>query len=295
MTNRLFYIVDVFAEEKYTGNQLAVVRQAGDLSEDDMLRITREMNYSETTFILSDSEREGGYDVRIFTPGGELPFAGHPTLGTAFIIQREIIQQPVDSVRLNLKVGQIPVRIDLDSEGGQTLWMEQVQPVFWETIEPVVIADMLNLDPQAIDERFPVQEVSTGMPTVIVPLKSLEDLKSARVDREKYFQLVGRLEAKSILAFCQETYDPEHDLNVRVFVDYYGIPEDPATGSGNGSLAAWLVEHRYFGRSDIDIQVEQGTEIHRPSLLFLRAKAEDKAINVFVGGHVVMIADGTLI
>jgi trans-2,3-dihydro-3-hydroxyanthranilate isomerase len=295
MTQRIFYIVDVFAEEKYSGNQLAVVRQAGDLSDDEMLGITREMNYSETTFILSDAERDGGYDVRIFTPGGELPFAGHPTLGTAYIIQREIVKTPVKSIRLNLKVGQIPVRINLDKDGRKTLWMEQVQPNFGETIEKSVIADMLNLNPDLVDDRFPCQEVSTGMPTLIVPLKTLADLKSVRVNRDRYFELIERLEAKSILAFCPETYDPGRDLNVRVFVEFFGIPEDPATGSGNGSLAAWLVNHRYFGRPDIDIQVEQGTEIHRPSLLFLRAGATGDKINVFVGGHVVMVADGTLV
>jgi trans-2,3-dihydro-3-hydroxyanthranilate isomerase len=295
MTGRPFFIVDVFAEEKYTGNQLAVVAEAGDLSDDEMLRITREMNYSETTFILSETPHNGGFDVRIFTPGGELPFAGHPTLGTAYIIQREIISKPVDSIRLNLKVGQIPVRLEPDGDGNTTLWMDQVQPVFGEIIDRAVIARVLNLDPEAVDHRFPCREVSTGMPTLIVPLHTLSQLKAARIDRDAYFHLVERLEAKSILVFCPETYDPDNDLNVRVFVDYYGIPEDPATGSGNGSLAAWLVEHRYFGRPTIDIHIEQGTEIHRPSLLFLKAEARGGAIDVRVGGHVVMVAHGNLI
>src|SRR5919107_4947628 len=103
-----FYIVDVFAEEKYAGNQLAVVRGGADLSDEALGRITLEMNYSETTFVLSDEETDGGYDVRIFTPGEEVPFAGHPTLGTAYVIQHELLAGPVDKIALNLKAGQIP-------------------------------------------------------------------------------------------------------------------------------------------------------------------------------------------
>ena len=118
MDKLTFYIVDVFAEEKYAGNQLAVVRDAADLSDKQILRITREMNYSETTFILGDVPRDGGYDVRIFTPGAEVPFAGHPTLGTAFVIRQELIRQPVETVNLNLKVGQIPVTFKEINEGG---------------------------------------------------------------------------------------------------------------------------------------------------------------------------------
>ena len=100
-----FYILDVFAEEKYAGNQLAVVRGGADLSEEVLQKIALEMNYSETTFVLSDEETGGGYDVRIFTPGGEVPFAGHPTLGTAYVIRHEILAQPVDRIIHNLKAG----------------------------------------------------------------------------------------------------------------------------------------------------------------------------------------------
>ena len=110
----VFYIVDVFAEEKYAGNQLGVFRNANDLSDKDMQKIAKEMNYSETTFILADEERDGGFDVRIFTPEEELPFAGHPTLGTAFVIQQEIMKKPVEKIILNLKVGKIPVTFSYD-------------------------------------------------------------------------------------------------------------------------------------------------------------------------------------
>ena len=116
MEKLTFYILDVFAEEKYAGNQLAVVRDAGGLSDAEMQKIAKEMNYSETTFILSEQPRGGAYDVRIFTPEIEVPFAGHPTLGTAFVIQQEIVGEPVEVVNLNLKVGQIPVTFNYDGQ-----------------------------------------------------------------------------------------------------------------------------------------------------------------------------------
>jgi trans-2,3-dihydro-3-hydroxyanthranilate isomerase len=290
-----FYIVDVFAEEKYAGNQLAVVRDAAGISDSQMLRITKEMNYSETTFILSDEPREGGYDVRIFTPGAEVPFAGHPTLGTAFVIQREIMKEPAETVILNLKVGQIPVSFSHGDGKPDLLWMRQIEPVFGRTIVPTGISEMLGLDGGDIEERFPIEEVSTGMFFTIVPLKTLEAVKRAKVAREKYFQLIENLQAKAILVFCPQTYNNDNDLNVRVFCDFVGIPEDPATGSGNGCLAGYLVKHCYFGNDKIDIRVEQGYEISRPSLLYLRAENKQGKIGVSVGGKVVMVAKGQLL
>ena len=295
MKGMIFYIVDVFAEEKYAGNQLAVVRDAAGLSDGEMQNITKEMNYSETTFILSDEQRNGGYDVRIFTPAEEVPFAGHPTLGTAYVIQQEIIKEPAETIILNLKVGRIPVTFNYKGKEKNVLRMKQIEPTFGQIIEPEQISEVLGINTSDIDERFPVQEVSTGMFFMIAPLKTLDAVKRAKVARDKYFKLIENRQAKAILVFCPETYFKENDLNVRVFVDYYGIPEDPATGSGNGCLAGYLVKHRYFGKDQIDIRVEQGYEITRPSLIFLRAKDTEGQIDVSVGGKVVMIAKGDLV
>jgi trans-2,3-dihydro-3-hydroxyanthranilate isomerase len=295
MTGRLFYIVDVFAEEKYAGNQLAVVRDAADMSDSQMLRITKEMNYSETTFILSEEQQNGGYDVRIFTPAAEVPFAGHPTLGTAYIIQREIMKEPAETVILNLKVGQIPVSFSYSDGKPGVLWMRQIEPIFGRTIVSTDISEVLSLDVGDIEESFPIEEVSTGMFFVIVPLKTLDAVKRAKVARDKYFQLIENLQAKAILVFCPQTYNHENDLNVRVFCDFVGIPEDPATGSGNGCLAGYLVKHCYFGSDKIDVRVEQGYEISRPSLLYLRAENKQRKIDVSVGGKVLMVAKGQLL
>ncbi|MDF1531798.1 MAG: PhzF family phenazine biosynthesis protein [ANME-2 cluster archaeon] len=292
--SRKFYVVDVFAERKYAGNQLAVVTDAGDITGREMQLIAREMNYSETAFILSGDPRNGGYDVRIFTQVEEVPFAGHPTLGTAYVIQQEIIKELIEILYLNLKIGKIPVRFKYKESQPEILWMNQNQPEFGHMFDPVLISESLNLGPRDIDERYPIQEVSTGLPFIIVPLKKLEALKNSKVKRDIFFQVIRDTRAKAVLLFCPETYSLENDLNVRVYVDYYGIPEDPATGSGNGCLAAYLAKYRYFGDDHVDIRVEQGCEIGRPSLLYLRAISNGTTIDVDVGGKVMMVAKGEL-
>jgi trans-2,3-dihydro-3-hydroxyanthranilate isomerase len=294
MKNLTFYIVDVFAVEKYTGNQLAVFTDAGNLSDQEMQRLAKEINYSETTFITSIKPQNGGYDVRIFTPERELPFAGHPTLGTAYIIQQVMLNQAVDIVNLNLKAGQISVTWQ-NSELGEVLWMRQNSPTFEQKLEPSALAEVLNLEVEAIDARFPIQEVSTGLPFIIVPLKNHAVLKAIRTNRDRYFELIQDTQAKDILVFCPETYATENQLSVRVFAEYSGVPEDPATGSANGCLAAYLAEYSYFGEPFIDVRVEQGYEIGRPSLLLLKAEKKAETIEVFVGGKVVMVAKGELI
>jgi trans-2,3-dihydro-3-hydroxyanthranilate isomerase len=128
-----------------------------------------------------------------------------------------------------------------------------------------------------------------------VPLKTLDAVKRAKVARDKYFGMIKGLQAKAIFIFCSQTYDKQNDLNARMFCDYYGVAEDPATGSANGCLAGYLVKYQYFGDNRVDVRVEQGYEIGRPSLLYLRAEEKDGKIDVSVGGKVVMVAKGELV
>jgi trans-2,3-dihydro-3-hydroxyanthranilate isomerase len=290
-----FFIVDVFAERKYSGNQLGVFLDAGSLSGDQMQRFSKEMNYSESTFILSREPRDEGWDVRIFTPEKEVPFAGHPTLGTAFVIQQAIIGQAVEEVILHLKVGPIPVAFSYRQGAPETLMMTQNQPVFGPVVEFQAMAESLGLGEMDLDENFPVQQVSTGLPFVIVPLKTREALRRIRVHTERSLELLENLDAKAVLAFCPQTRQEQNDLSVRVFAHYYGVPEDPATGSANGCLAGYLVKHRYFGDNWIDIRVEQGGEIGRPSLLLLKAQEDGEEIEVRVGGRVILVAQGEFV
>lgn len=285
-----FYIVDVFAEKKLEGNQLAVFICEKGITDSEMQKLAKEMNYSETAFITSIEN----YDVRIFTPEIELPFAGHPTLGTAYVIQREIIKSNIKTLLLNLKIGQIPVLFKYKSGKAEEIWMEQNVPAFGQFFDPELIANTLHLREEDIDIRFPIQEVSTGLPFIIVPLKTLDALKRARVEREKFFDFVENTNAKSILIFCPEARKKGNHLSVRVFTEVPGL-EDPATGSGNGCLAAYLVHHQYFGKSSVDIRVEQGYEIGRPSLLLLRSEEKEGQISVSVGGKAYIVAKGELL
>ena len=288
-----FYIADVFAIGKYSGNQLAVFRNAAHLSTEEMQDIAREMHFSETTFILSEEEQNGGYDVRIFTPAEEVPFAGHPTLGAAYIIQQEILAGKADTITLNLQAGQIPVSFDQKAGKGMG-WMQQLAPEFGQELDASHLAAVLGLNAGDLDSRFPVQEVSTGLPHIIVPLKSLDALKRIKIDATKYADLVQESWAKAIMPFSPEAYEG-CDLGVRMFAEFYGVAEDPATGSGNGCLAGYLVKHRYFGSDTIDIKTGQGFEIQRPSHLLLKAENRDTHINVQVGGKVITIAEGDFI
>ncbi len=290
-----FYILDVFAEERYAGNQLAVVRDGQRYGDDEMQKIAREFNFSETTFILSENETGGAYEVRIFTPEQELPFAGHPTLGTAYVIQREILGREISTVTLNLKAGLIPVDFTYRNGEAAELTMRQLPPEFGNQIDPARIAPVLQIDESDLDPRFPVLEVSTGVFDLIVPLRTLDAQKRVKIDTPAYYNLIEKLSAKAILTFCPETYDPNCRLNVRFYADYFGVPEDPATGSANGCLAAYLVRQRYFGEDSVDIRVEQGIEIGRPSVLHLMAEKTVEGINVRVGGRVIMIARGELV
>ncbi len=287
-----FYIVDVFAESRLSGNQLAVFRDCAHLSSREMQAIAKEMHFSETTFIASEKPRDGGYDVRVFTPAQELPFAGHPTLGTAYIIQSQIIRTPVEKVALNMKVGQIPVNFSYREGAPDILWMRQKLPTFGKTFDRTRVARALGLGAADIDAKFPVRLVSTGVPFVIVPLRGLEEIRKIKTDQALLGQIFKETRSSVILVFSPETYSKKNDLNVRVLGLVTEIPEDPATGSGNGCLAAYLVKERYFGRDEVNIKVEQGYEISRKSLLLLRAKKAQAGIQVDVGGRVQFVAKG---
>ncbi|PSP87256.1 phenazine biosynthesis protein [Halobacteriales archaeon QS_4_69_34] len=286
-----FHVVDVFAERKYAGNPLAVVESGGSLAEEAMLAVAREMNYSETTFIEGEAA-DGGYDVRIFTTEGEIPFAGHPTLGTAAVLGKRF--DAGDGVTLNLGVGRIPVEVRQEG-GAETLWMTQQPPEFGPELDGARLARALGLDAAAIDEAWPVEVVSTGLPAVLIPLVDRPSLARIEIDRPAYDDLHEATGVANLLAFCADPREPDHDLAARMFAPGLGVPEDPATGSANGCLAGYLARHRYFDTPRVAASVEQGYEMDRPSILQLEADAENGEIAVRVGGRVAFAAEGRLL
>ncbi|QLG26956.1 PhzF family phenazine biosynthesis protein [Halorarum halophilum] len=307
MPDNPFHVVDVFARERYTGNQLAVFHDAADLDGDEMLALTRETNFSECTFLVG--EADGGYDVRIFDPAEEIPFAGHPTLGTAYVLREFVRENCPDELTLNLGVGPIDVRVErggdngagddgehVDGGGGggdELYWMRQIAPDFGGTVPRSLAARLLGLDESDLDD-YPVQTVSTGLPTLVVPLASLGAVERAGTTDPAYTEFIEEYGGHNVLVFTNET-EADGDLHARVFADWAGVPEDPATGSSNGCLAAWLVEHRYFAAREVDVRVEQGFEMDRPSTLHLRAEAEGDDVAVEVGGRVSPVAEGRLL
>jgi trans-2,3-dihydro-3-hydroxyanthranilate isomerase len=282
-----FYIVDVFAENKYGGNQLAVFIPERKMEPAEMQKIAREMNFSETTFVMSDLQANGGYDVKIFSPDSELPFAGHPTLGTAYVIKNLLDRSESSEIKLNLPVGQIPVVFE-----NQYAWMTQNQPEFVANVEIDRIAAALQINRKDINTNFPIQVVSTGLPSVIVHLNSLDAISRCKINHRVYADLLKDIGDVNLLVFTTETVSPENDLNVRLFMPIQGYLEDPATGSANGNLAGYLLEHNFFNSNELNYRVEQGAFIGRPSLLKIKAKKTDNHYLIQVGGQVIVVSEG---
>jgi trans-2,3-dihydro-3-hydroxyanthranilate isomerase len=284
-----YHVVDVFAERRLAGNPLTVVLGAGHLGTDEMQAIARETNHSETTFVRSDGPRDGAWPVRIFTPTVEMPFAGHPTLGTAAVLRA--VHGSGVPLDLDLKVGRIAVRAE-----GDVLWMQQPAPVILGEADREAMAACLGLAAEDLDPRFPVESVSCGVPIHIVPLRSLDAARRASLDLARYLATVATAQTRgAVLVFAPETVDPAARLHVRCFTGVFGIPEDPATGGANGPLAAYLSMHRVLGSDRVDLAVEQGVEIGRPSRLYLRAWPTPGGTEVHVGGRVVPVARGTFL
>ena len=292
---RRFYLLDVFAEGPYSGNQLAVFRNASALGESDMLRLAREVHISETAFILSDSPHGGGYDVRIFTPAHEIPFSGHAVLGAAWVLQCELLHEPVSRIMVNLGIG--PVQVDFDYHYGDldAVWMAHRPPEYGPVVDPQAVASAVGLDPSELDTRWPVQEVSAGLPFIMVPVPSLDVIQRARVDANGYGNLSSVTGVKALYLFTHEAYNPENDFNVRMFAPEHGIAEDPATGAAAGCLAAYLLRYVRPDAHGLDLRIEQGYEVRRPSLLFARSRREKDRTTVTVGGRIVMVAQGNFV
>jgi trans-2,3-dihydro-3-hydroxyanthranilate isomerase len=286
-----FIQVDVFTSNALEGNPLAVFPDATGLGDDEMQAIAREMNLSETTFVFprdAASERERGIRVRIFTVQEELPFAGHPTLGTAFALRGKT---EANMIKLELKVGAIPVRFE--EVRGMPLFgeMTQVDPVFGETHARNKIAEVTSIPLDDIDSTLPIQTLSTGVPFTILPIRSLNAIVRLRVDQERSSKYLGASGGKFFFCVTRETVDPAARLHARMLIDG---AEDPATGSAAGCAAAWMVQHG-VAASDERVLIEQGIEMHRPSRIFVRAsQRNDRVVNVRVGGNVVEVLRGEI-
>ena len=298
-----FIQVDVFTDTPFGGNPLAVFPEAEGLTTDEMQRLAQEMNLSETTFVFPSQAPEANFKVRIFTPAAELPFAGHPVVGTHWALAhlgRVELREPVTRVHFELGVGVLPADLYVTNGQVERVVMTQERPTFHTVLEDVTeLATGLSLSPDAITETgLPVQIVSTGVPQMMVPVRSLAEvqaLNASKLNTAALNRVCRDLGTKCVMVFVLETEQPDATVHVRMFAPLLGVPEDPATGSANGALGAYLVRH---GAVDVTeptthIQSEQGAEMNRPSTLYIEVDSTgDEITAVRVGGQVVPMVEG---
>jgi trans-2,3-dihydro-3-hydroxyanthranilate isomerase len=276
------FFVDVFTGRPYAGNQLAVFPNADGLTAEQMQKLANEINYSETTFILKGSDPTADFDVRIFSIKVEMPFAGHPILGTAYVIKdmMKAWHQEADRLRLKTMVGVIP----LEKEKG-IIWMTQNDPGFYvQYSDREEIAGLVGVSPEDIADDLPVEEVSTGNNMLIIPIKSLTAVQRADGNVNNLKKFFSTKNSVGPYLFTRETIQPGVRVHTRFFASHLGIIEDAATGSAAGPLTGYLLKHRVFGES-FEIENEQGIEMGRPSRILMRGEISGKKYAVKIGGE----------
>lgn len=272
-----FVIVDVFTDTPFAGNQLGVFTNATGLSDDEMLMLARELHFSETTFVLPP-EADGDVRMRIFTPVRELPFAGHPTLGTAFVLAG-----PLQKVIITLETARGTVPVALEREGAEIVFGRMEQPI--PTIEPYADTERLFAALGVVGSLLPVERYDNGTPHIYVMLETGAEVAALTPDIAAIGRLVG---PTGVAVFAAEGTR----VKARMFGPELGVIEDPATGSAAGPLAAHLARHGLIAWGD-EITIAQGAEVNRPSTLYARAEgAGDEIARVEVGGSARVVARG---
>jgi len=284
-----FVQYDVFTSRPLEGNQLAVFTDARGLSDAEMQALARETRLSETTFILprdAATEREHGTKVRIFTVQQEFPFAGHPTLGTAFHLHQ---QTGAALVELDLQVGKIPVRFSVDAAGKTFGEMRQRDPEFGEMHAAEQVARALGLEAAELATSVPIQTVSTGLAFIMVPFRRLERLQRFNLDFTRAAEYLSKTQGRFFYLVCRQTIAPEADLHARM-IFYNG--EDPATGAAAGCCTAWALQHGIL-QSGQRALIEQGIEADRPSRIYVHGSKTGETVgDIFVGGNSVRVSSG---
>lgn len=305
-----FHIVDVFAESLYAGNTLAVVRDAGDLDTETMQRIAREFGFSETTFVVSDPTTDeaaatqvppgaqraqrGETRVRIFTPAVELPFAGHPTLGSAWVIREHLAAGRPAALVLALGVGRVPVTFEVEAGGREVAWLTAPPITLGRTLARERIAPALGLEAADVAADLPVQHTLAGIEFVHVPLASAAAVAKARLIPPAFAPLAAEGFPCHLYLFAPEAGVPGIDLHARMLLQDGSVREDPATGSATALLGAYLLAHGSYGER-FSLRIAQGVEMGRPSLLQLDVTGPVATATIRVGGRVLESARGELL
>lgn len=294
-----YVLVDVFTDRMFGGNQLAVFPDASEVPPELMQPIAKEFNLSETTFVLPPTDPANDYRVRIFTPATELPIAGHPTIGTAFVLARQRAEATGEmALCFEEGVGPVPVTVHFADGQPDLIWMEQPVPTFDpRPEEPAVFAELLSLPPEAVvDTGLPVEVGSCGAPFLFIPVRDLAAMREARYRMDVADRLPAEACGGSVFFFTQDVEDPSVTVHSRMFAPQFNIPEDPATGGASGPLGAYLVRHGVVTEAPTaHIIGEQGIEMGRPSRIAIEVDHANGAISaVRVGGRCVAVGEGTL-
>jgi trans-2,3-dihydro-3-hydroxyanthranilate isomerase len=292
-----YHLVDVFTNQPFGGNQLAVFTNGRGLTAETMQRIAKELNLSETTFVLPPEDTANDWKVRIFTPATELPTAGHPTVGTAYILAREDlvgVSEAHPTIKLEEKVGVIPVTFQFKDGAPALIQMQQPLSKFAsEFTDRALIAELLSLTTADLAET-PIQEVSSGVPFCFIPVKNMEAIQRIKFRPDIWDQKL-RQQYGQFFVFTLETTYPTSSVHSRMFGPALGIPEDPATGIASGPLGCYLVKYGLVKGNPAQIISEQGFEMGRPSYIHIEIGQADGAINfVGVGGECVYMGEGSL-
>jgi len=295
-----YHLVDVFTDRAFGGNPLAVVTNGRGIEPELMQSIAKELNLSETTFVLPPENPENDYHVRIFTPAAELPMAGHPTVGTAFILAREhMIELGSDEITIQLEegVGTVPVELNFKDGQPDLIWMQQPLPRFGPRFDDAgIIAEMLSIAPEAIETLWPIEVVSCGIPFLYVPLKNLEAIRATRLRLDVWEKTLRSAGVSGVFVFTKETELPGSSVHSRMFAPGLGITEDPATGAASGPLGCYLVRYKVFPLTErAELTSEQGIEMGRPSIIKIVIEQEaGEMTRVRIGGQCRFMGEGYL-
>jgi trans-2,3-dihydro-3-hydroxyanthranilate isomerase len=299
-----FYQADVFTNTVFGGNPVAVVPEAAGLADWEMQKIAREMNLSETVFILPPTVPGADVRLRFFTPTQEIPFAGHPVLGAVYVlahINGLAIEEPVTRLQQETHVGVYAVELHVRDGHIRHILMVQPKPEFLGVVEPLrdlfEVAKAIGVPKTKITGTgLPVEIVSTGFPVMVVPVRTLTAVSAAVANIALVNSVCEQHKAQGIMVFSTVTVEEESTVHTRMFASPVGVVEDPATGSATGALGAYLVKH---GVVDVgpttEIICEQGYEVDRPSRLIVQVHSDDDEIqSIHVGGQAVVVIEGVL-
>src|SRR5664279_2364980 len=297
MCELAYQLVDVFTDTPFGGNQLAVFTYPGDLPTATMQSIARELNLSETVFILPPADAKNHFRLRIFTPAAELPFAGHPTIGTGFVLHQQGMTSAGVALRLEEGVGVIEVALASQADGNLLVTMQQPIPQFGVIYEDRDrLSAALSLTPADLIDGLPAQVVSSGLPFLFLPIRKLEAMRRVRLQMEPYEQIIAATGARGLFFFTPEVERAGSTVHSRMFAPQMGISEDPATGSASGPLGAYLLLYGLVDAATAQHMIgEQGFEMQRPSIIHMHIEGTAEQITaVSVGGYTQAVGSGVL-